>query len=32
MKILAVGAELFFADGRTDGRTERHDEANSRFS
>jgi len=28
MKILAVGAELFNADGRTD----RHDEANSLFS
>jgi len=26
MKILPVGAELFYADGRTD----RHDEANSR--
>jgi hypothetical protein len=36
MKILPVEAELFHADGRTDGRTERqtgrHDEANSRFS
>jgi len=28
MKIRPVGAELFRADGRTD----RHDEANSRFS
>ena len=28
MKIRPVGAELFYADGRTD----RHDEANSRFS
>jgi len=28
MKIRAVGAELFLADGRTG----RHDEANSRFS
>jgi hypothetical protein len=28
MKIRAVGAELFHADGQT----ERHDEANSRFS
>ena len=28
MKILLVGAELFHADGQTD----RHDEANSRFS
>jgi len=27
MKIRLVGAELFCADGRTDG----HDEANSRF-
>jgi len=30
MKILPVGAELFHADGRTDGQT--HDEANSQFS
>jgi hypothetical protein len=29
MKIRPVGAEMFYADGRTDGR---HDEANSRFS
>jgi len=28
MKICALGTELFHADGRTDG----HDEANSRFS
>jgi len=28
MKILSVGAELFHVDGRTDG----HDEANSRCS
>jgi len=28
MKIRPVGAELFHADGRTD----RHDDANSRFS
>jgi len=28
MKIRPVGAELFYADGRTDG----HDEANSRSS
>jgi len=28
MKILQVGAELFHADGQTD----KHDEANSRFS
>jgi hypothetical protein len=27
-----VGAELFHADGRTDGWTSWHDEANSRFS
>ena len=32
MKILPVGAELFHADGRTDGRTDRHDEVNSPFS
>jgi hypothetical protein len=32
-KIRPVGAELFHADGRrTDRRTDRHDEANSRFS
>jgi hypothetical protein len=31
MKIRPVGAELFHADRRTDGRTDRHDEANSRF-
>jgi hypothetical protein len=30
--IRPVGAELFHADGRTDGRTDKHDEANSRFS
>ena len=30
-KIRLLGAELFHADGRTDG-TDRHDEANSRFS
>jgi len=28
MKVLLVGAEFFHADGQTD----RHDEANSRFS
>jgi len=27
-----LGAELFHVDGRTDGQTDRHDEANSRFS
>jgi len=32
MKICSVGIELFPADGRTDGRTDRHDEANSCFS
>ena len=32
MKIGPVGAELFRADRRTDARTDRHDEANSRFS
>jgi hypothetical protein len=34
MKILAVGTELFNADGLTDsrtGQTDSHDEANSRF-
>ena len=30
MKICPVGSELFYMD--TDGRTDRHDEANSRFS
>jgi hypothetical protein len=32
MKICPVVAELFHADGRADRRTERRDEANSRFS
>jgi len=32
MKIRPVGAELFHADGQTDGRTDTHDETNSRFS
>jgi len=32
MKIRQVGAELFHAEERIDGRTDRHDEANSRFS
>jgi hypothetical protein len=32
MKIRTVGAELFHADGRMDGQTNGHDEANSRFS
>jgi len=32
MKIRPVGAELFHVDGRADGKTDRHDEATSRFS
>jgi len=32
MKIRSVGAELFYADRRTDGRKGRHEEAHSRFS
>ena len=32
MKIRRVGAESFQEDGRTDGRTDRHDEADSLFS
>ena len=33
MKIRPMGAELFHADGRTDRQqTDRHDEANSRFT
>ena len=32
MKIHPVGDVLLRADGQTDGRTLRHDEANSRFS
>jgi hypothetical protein len=32
MKIRSVGAELFHEDKRTDGQTDRHDEANIRFS
>jgi hypothetical protein len=31
MKIRQMGAELLHAEGRKDGRTDRHDEANSRF-
>jgi len=31
MTIRAVVAELFHADGRTDGQADEHDEANSRF-
>jgi hypothetical protein len=32
MKIRPVGAELFYADWRIDGKVGRHDEANSCFS
>jgi hypothetical protein len=32
MKIGPMGAELFYVDGRTDGQTDKHDEANTRFS
>jgi hypothetical protein len=32
MKIRPVGAELLHAEGQTDGKTDRHDEVNSRFS
>jgi hypothetical protein len=32
MKIRPVGAELLHADCRTDARTDRHDDAKSRFS
>jgi hypothetical protein len=32
IKIRQVRAELFHADGQTAGRTNKHDEANSRFS
>jgi hypothetical protein len=32
MKIRPVGAKLFHTDGKTDGRTDRYDEADSRFS
>jgi len=31
MKTRPVEAELFHADGRTDGQMDRHDEDNSRF-
>jgi hypothetical protein len=31
MKIRPVVAELFHTDRRTDGKTDRHDKANSRF-
>jgi hypothetical protein len=32
MKLRPFEAELFHADGRTDGQTDIHDEANSRLS
>jgi hypothetical protein len=32
MGIRPVGGVVFYADGETDGRTDRHDEADSRFS
>jgi hypothetical protein len=32
MKIRPVGAEICQADGQADRQTDRHDEANSRFS
>ena len=32
MNIRPVGAELYHTDGRTDGQTDRHDDANNRFS
>jgi hypothetical protein len=32
MKTRLVGTELFLVDRWTDGRTDRHDESNSRFS
>jgi hypothetical protein len=32
MKIRPLEPELFHADGRTDGRTDRYDEASSPFS
>jgi hypothetical protein len=32
MKIPVVGAEYFDVDGRPDGKTDRHDKADSRFS
>jgi hypothetical protein len=31
MKIRSVGAELFHDDKRTDGQTDKRDEANTRF-
>ena len=32
MKIHPVVAEVFYADGETNGRTDRYDKVNSRFS
>jgi hypothetical protein len=32
VKICPVGADLFQADGQTDGRMDKHDKDNSRFS
>ena len=32
MQIRSVGTEFFHVGGRTDGQTDRHDEANYRFS
>jgi hypothetical protein len=32
MKIRSVGAELFHEEGQTEGRTEKRNEANSRFT
>jgi len=32
MKIRPVGAELFYANGRTESHSGRHDETKSRFS
>jgi hypothetical protein len=32
MKIRPVGAELFRANGQTEGRTDRHEEGNNRLS
>jgi len=31
MKICSLGAELFRKEGRTDGRTDRHDKVNGNF-
>ena len=32
IKIRSLGAELFYVDKKKDGRTDRHDEANSHIS